>query len=61
MEQPMIANMTRLRCGDTRCQIAGTLVPAVEFSLGRDDWIYFSHHVLAVDRHGLHAARHAGR
>lgn len=46
MEQPMIADLTRLRCGDTRCQIAGTLVPAVEFSLGRDDWIYFSHHVL---------------
>jgi uncharacterized protein (AIM24 family) len=46
MEQPMIADMTRLRCGDTRCQIAGTLVPAVEFSLGQRDWIYFSHHVL---------------
>jgi uncharacterized protein (AIM24 family) len=46
MEQPMIEDMTRLRCGDTRCQIAGTVVPAVEFSLGRHDWIYFSHHVL---------------
>jgi uncharacterized protein (AIM24 family) len=46
MEQPMIADMTRLRCGDTRLQVAGTLVPAVEFSLGRHDWVYFSHHVL---------------
>lgn len=46
MEQPMIGDMTRLRCGDTRCQIAGTLVPVAEFSLGRNDWIYFSHHVL---------------
>lgn len=46
MEQPMIGDMTRLSCGDTRCQIAGTLVPVAEFSLGRNDWIYFSHHVL---------------
>jgi uncharacterized protein (AIM24 family) len=46
MEQPMIGDMTRLRCGDTRCQVAGTIVPVAEFSLGRDDWIYFSHHVL---------------
>jgi uncharacterized protein (AIM24 family) len=46
MEQPMIGDMTRLRCGDTRCQIAGTVVPVAEFSLGRDDRIYFSHHVL---------------
>ena len=46
MEQPMIADMTRLRCGDIRCQIAGTLVPAIEFSLAHDDWIYFSHHAL---------------
>jgi len=46
MEQPMIADMTRLRCGDTRCQIAGTIVPVVEFDLGRGDWIYFSLHAL---------------
>jgi uncharacterized protein (AIM24 family) len=46
MEQPMIGDMTRLRCGDTRCQIAGTVVPVAEFSLGRNDWIYFAHHVL---------------
>jgi hypothetical protein len=46
MEQPMIGDMTRIRCGDTRCQIAGTLVQVAEFSLGSSDWIYFSHHAL---------------
>ena len=46
MEQPMIGDMTRIRCGETRCQIAGTLVQVAEFSLGRSDWIYFSHHAL---------------
>ena len=46
MQQPMISDMTRLECGETRCQIAGTVVPVAEFSLGHDDSIYFSHHVL---------------
>jgi hypothetical protein len=46
MEQPMIQSMTRIRCGKTRCQIAGTLTPAAEFDLAPDDWIYFAPHAL---------------
>jgi hypothetical protein len=46
MEQPTIQSMTRIRCGDTRCQIAGTLTPAAEFALAPDDWIYFAPHAL---------------
>jgi uncharacterized protein (AIM24 family) len=41
MEQPMIGNMTRLNCGQTRVQILGTVVPAAEFSLAADDTVYF--------------------
>jgi uncharacterized protein (AIM24 family) len=46
MEQPMIQSMTRIRCGNTRCQIAGTLTPAAEFALAPGDWIYFAPHAL---------------
>jgi uncharacterized protein (AIM24 family) len=46
MEQPMIKSMTRIRCGNTRCQIAGTLTPVAEFDLAPDDWVYFAPHAL---------------
>jgi biogenesis AIM24-like protein len=46
MEQPMIESMTRISCGKTRCQIAGTLTPSAEFDLAPDDWIYFAPHAL---------------
>jgi hypothetical protein len=46
MEQPMIQSMTRIRCGDTRCQVAGTLTPVAEFALAPDDWVYFAPHAL---------------
>ena len=46
MEQPMIHSMTRIRCGKTRCQIAGTLTPVAEFALAPDDWVYFAPHAL---------------
>jgi uncharacterized protein (AIM24 family) len=46
MEQPMIQSMTRIRCGNSRCQIAGTLAPAAEFDLAADDLIYFAPHAL---------------
>jgi uncharacterized protein (AIM24 family) len=46
MEQPMIQSMTRIRCGNTRCQIAGTLTPVAEFALAPDDWVYFTPHAL---------------
>jgi uncharacterized protein (AIM24 family) len=38
--------MARLQFGQSYCQIAGTTVPAAEFNLAQNDWIYFSHHVL---------------
>jgi hypothetical protein len=46
MEQPVIQSMTRIRCGNTRCQIAGTLTPMAEFDLAPDDWVYFAPHAL---------------
>jgi uncharacterized protein (AIM24 family) len=46
MEQPMIRSMTRIRCGDTRCQIAGVLTPVAEFALAPDDWVYLAPHAL---------------
>jgi uncharacterized protein (AIM24 family) len=42
MEQPMISDMTRLSCGQTRVQILGTVVPAAEFSLPAGDSVYFA-------------------
>jgi Uncharacterized conserved protein len=38
--------MARLQLGQSHCQVAGTTVPAAEFTLAPEDWIYFSHHVL---------------
>jgi uncharacterized protein (AIM24 family) len=46
VEQPPIRDMARLQLGQSHCQIAGTTVPAAEFTLASEDWIYFSHHVL---------------
>ena len=46
IEQPAIRDMARLQFGQSHCQIAGTTVPAAEFSLAQGDMIYFSHHVL---------------
>ena len=46
MEQPAIPSMTRLSCGKINCQITGSYVPAAEFGLPADEWIYFSPQVL---------------
>jgi hypothetical protein len=46
MEQPAIPSMTRLSCGKINCQITGSYVPAAEFGLPADEWIYFSPKVL---------------
>ena len=46
VEQPPIRDMARLQLGQSHCQVAGTTVPAAEFTLAPEDWIYFSHHVL---------------
>jgi len=46
MEQPAIPSMTRLSCGKINCQVTGSYVPAAEFGLPADEWIYFSPHAL---------------
>jgi hypothetical protein len=46
MEQPAIPSMSRLSCGKIKCQITGSYVPAAEFGLPADEWIYFSPQVL---------------
>jgi uncharacterized protein (AIM24 family) len=46
VEQPPIRDMAKLQFGQSHCQIAGTTVPVAEFSLDRNDKLYFSHHVL---------------
>ena len=38
--------MARIQFGQSTCQIEGTYVPAADFGLAGDDWIYFSHHTL---------------
>jgi hypothetical protein len=48
MEQPTIPSMTRLSCGKINCQITGSYVPAAEFALPADEWIYFSSQVLLM-------------
>jgi len=46
VELPPIADMARLRAGDSTCQIEGTLVPVADFNLAAGDFVYFAHHVL---------------
>ena len=46
IEQPPIRDMARLQFGQSHCQIEGTTVPVVDFSLAQQDMVYFSHHVL---------------
>jgi uncharacterized protein (AIM24 family) len=43
-EQPAIKDMARIQFGQSTCQIEGTYVPAADFGLAGDDWIFFSHH-----------------
>jgi hypothetical protein len=56
MKQPKISTMTRLSCGKIECQIAGRNVPAAEFGLTADDWVYFSPQALLWGRCGHDAA-----
>jgi uncharacterized protein (AIM24 family) len=44
--QPPVRDMAHIQFGQSRCQIAGTLVPTAEFTLAQGDWLYFSHHTL---------------
>lgn len=46
VEQPAIKDMARIQFGRSTCQVEGTYVPAADFGLAGDDWIYFSHHTL---------------
>jgi uncharacterized protein (AIM24 family) len=45
-KQPPIKDMAKLKFGQSSAQIAGTYVPVTELNLAKDEWIYFSHHVL---------------
>jgi uncharacterized protein (AIM24 family) len=46
VKQPPIKDMARIQFGQSRVQIEGTQVPAAEFTLAQNEWIYFSHHTL---------------
>jgi uncharacterized protein (AIM24 family) len=46
MELPPIADMTRLRVGNSTCQIEGACGPVADFNLATGDYVYFTHHVL---------------
>ncbi len=46
VEQPPVRDMARIQFGRSRCQVAGTLVPSVDFALAADEGVYFSHHTL---------------
>ena len=46
IEQPPIRDMAKIQFGQSHCQIEGTTVPVVDFSLAQQDMVYFSHHVL---------------
>ncbi len=45
-ELPPVANMTRIKLGDSTCQIEGQTVPVADFNLRGQDGIFFSHHYL---------------
>ena len=46
VEQPPIADMTRIQFGRSKVQVAGDVVPVADFSLDAGDSVYFSHHAL---------------
>ena len=46
VKQPPIRDMARIRFNRSTCQISGAYVPAAEFRLHEEDWVYFSHHAL---------------
>jgi uncharacterized protein (AIM24 family) len=45
-ELPPIADMARLQCGRSRCQVEGAYVPVADFDLAEGDGVYFAHHQL---------------
>jgi uncharacterized protein (AIM24 family) len=45
-ELPPVRDMARIQCGRSHCQIEGTYVPVVDFTLAPDDHVYFGHHEL---------------
>jgi uncharacterized protein (AIM24 family) len=45
-ELPAIRDLTRLRIGQSTCQIEGVLVPVADFNLAAGDSMIFAHHTL---------------
>lgn len=56
VEQPPIADLAKLKFGQSSAQISGTYVPVTELNLAAGDWIYFSHHVLLHNDPGISLA-----
>src|SRR5579862_8886419 len=46
IELPPIPDMSRLRIGNSTCQIEGACGPVADFNLAKGDYVYFAHHVL---------------
>ncbi|GAA3812275.1 AIM24 family protein [Nocardioides panacisoli] len=46
VEQPPIADMTRIQFGRSYVQVEGDVVPVADFKLAEGDSVYFSHHAL---------------
>lgn len=45
-ELPPVPDMARIQCGRSHCQIEGTYVPVIDFTLADGDHVYFGHHEL---------------
>ncbi|GAB4007294.1 AIM24 family protein [Nocardioides ultimimeridianus] len=58
VEQPPIADMTRIQFGRSRVQIEGDLVPVADFALDAGDSVYFSHHNLLWAEPGVRITNH---
>jgi uncharacterized protein (AIM24 family) len=46
IEQPPIADMTRIQFGQSRLQVEGDQTPVADFALAEGEQVYFSHHAL---------------
>ncbi|MCL2543392.1 MAG: AIM24 family protein [Nocardioidaceae bacterium] len=58
VEQPPIADMTRIQFGRSRVQIEGDVVPVADFSLHEGESVYFSHHALLWAEPGVRITNH---
>jgi uncharacterized protein (AIM24 family) len=54
VEQPPVRDMAKIQFGRSFCQVEGTLVPAVDFSIAQEEGVVFSHHTLLWSGPGTH-------